>query len=248
MASPHPVDDKQVFSDVRDTSRDGSDKDLEQPPAGPSGDDAVDTRFQAGVQDIEAVTISWSKTSLIIAYVFIWLVYFIQGLVSGVSGTLAPYVTSNFALHSLTSTTGVMSAVIGGVTNLSIAKTLDVFGRPQGFLLCVVLATLGLIMSAAWYVRPQSHGFNVSRLTYSSSNGVELYAASQVFYAVVSLARARPIIDLTYHPGHQRHRLQHERLHRGHHQSTTQRIGPITLRVSDHRNCLDGRAYLDGIP
>lgn len=151
------MDDKQVVSDIRDISQNESDKDVEQPPAGPSGDDAVDTRFQAGVQDIEAVTISWSKTSLIVAYLFIWLVYFVQGLVSGVSGALAPYVTSNFALHSLTSTAGVISAVIGGVTNLSIAKTLDVFGRPQGFLLCVVLATLGLIMSAAWYVRPQSH-------------------------------------------------------------------------------------------
>ncbi|KAM0309811.1 hypothetical protein ACHAPQ_012545, partial [Fusarium lateritium] len=68
-------------------------------------------------------------------------------------------------MHSLTATTSVMSSIIGGVTNLSIAKTLDVFGRPQGFLFCATLATLGLIMSAA-------------------CNNVEAYAASQVFYTV----------------------------------------------------------------
>jgi len=141
------------------------DKDLGHPESRPNGDSSVDTRFQAGVQDIEAVTISWSTTSLAIAYILIWLVYFVQGLVGGVTGALLPYVTSSFALHSLTATTGVLSSVIGGVTNMSIAKILDVFGRPQGFLFCAILATLGIIMAAA-------------------CNNVEAYAASQVFYTV----------------------------------------------------------------
>ncbi|KIM94080.1 hypothetical protein OIDMADRAFT_136373 [Oidiodendron maius Zn] len=123
-------------------------------------DEHVDTTVQPGIQDIEAVTITWSKTWLIIAYILIWLTYFVQGLVSGVSGSLLPFVTSDFALHSLTPTTSILSSVIGGVTNLSIAKVLDIFGRPQGFLLCVVLCVLGLIMSA-------------------SCNNVEAYAASQ---------------------------------------------------------------------
>jgi MFS family permease len=128
-------------------------------------DGHVDTRFQDGIQDIEAVTISWSKWSLWTAFVMIWLVYFTQGLISGISGALLPYVTSDFALHSLTPTTSVISSVVGGVSNLSIAKFLDIFGRPQGFLLSAFLATIGLIMSAA-------------------CNNVEAYAASQVFYTV----------------------------------------------------------------
>ena len=128
-------------------------------------DESVEAKFQHGVQDIEAVTLSWTTKSMVIAYVLIWLVYFVQGLVAGISGALLPYVTSDFAMHSLTATTGVVSSVIGGVTNLSIAKVLDVFGRPQGFLLSSVLASLGLIMSAA-------------------CNNVEAYAASQVFYTV----------------------------------------------------------------
>jgi MFS family permease len=157
--------DGKFFSNVDDTARDGSNEDLERPRGSTSSEDIVDTHFQAGVQDIEAVTISWSTISLVTAYILIWLIYFVQGLVTGVSSALLPYVTSSFALHSLTPTTGVVSSVIGGVTNLSIAKTLDIFGRPQGFLFCVALATLGLIIAAA-------------------CNNVEAYAASQVFYTV----------------------------------------------------------------
>ena len=132
---------------------------------GPANDDKVDTNFQPGVQNIEAVTVAWSTTWLVLAYILIWLIYFVQGLVTGVSASLLPYVTSAFADHSLIPTTGILSAVIGGVTNLSIAKVLDIFGRPQGFLFCIVLTVIGLIMSAV-------------------CNNVEAYAASQVFYTV----------------------------------------------------------------
>ncbi|KIW78032.1 hypothetical protein Z517_07865 [Fonsecaea pedrosoi CBS 271.37] len=128
-------------------------------------DNSIDTNFQAGVQKAEATTISWTKSTLVTAYVAIWLVYLVQGIVTGVSGALLPYATSAFAQHSLIPTTGVLSQVVGGVTNLGVAKILDIFGRPHGFLLCVFLCTVGLIMSAA-------------------CNNVEAYAASQVFYTV----------------------------------------------------------------
>ncbi|KAG8672845.1 hypothetical protein FPOAC2_06256 [Fusarium poae] len=165
MSLPNPVDsDTKVLHRVHEAYRDNPDN-PDRDTEGSSSDGAVDADFQQGVQDIEAVTLVWSKTSLLVAFVLIWLVYFVQGLVGGISGALLPYVTSNFAMHSLTPTTSVMSSVIGGVTNLSIAKTLDIFGRPQGFMFCAVLATIGLIMSAA-------------------CNNVEAYAASQVFYTV----------------------------------------------------------------
>ncbi|KIX99736.1 uncharacterized protein Z520_04372 [Fonsecaea multimorphosa CBS 102226] len=128
-------------------------------------DNSVDTNFQAGVQKAEAITIAWTRHTLVAAYIFIWFVYFVQGIIVGVSGALIPYVTSAFAEHSLIPTTGILSQVIGGVTNLGIAKVLDVFGRPHGFLLCVFFCTVGIIMSA-------------------SCNNVEAYAASQVFYTV----------------------------------------------------------------
>lgn len=138
--------------------------------------------FQRGVQNIEAITLTWTTTSLIVAFCLIWLVYFIQGLIAGTNGSLVPYITSDFAAHSLTATTAVMSSVISGVTNLTIAKIMDVFGRPHGFFTCVVLATLGLIMSAA-------------------CTNIEAYAASQVFYTVgingVGYSMTVLIADLT---------------------------------------------------
>ncbi len=125
----------------------------------------VDAHAQPGVQNIEAVTVAWTTTALIFAYVMIWLTYFVEGMLSGTTAALTPYVTSAFAQHSLTPTVGILSSVIGGVTNLTLAKILDVFGRPQGYLVCIVIATVGLIMMAA-------------------CNNVEAYAAAQVFYTV----------------------------------------------------------------
>ncbi len=142
-SSPHP---------------DGNDNDTDN-------ESTIDTHAQPGVQNIEAVTVAWTTTALIVAYMMIWLIYFVEGMLSGTTAALTPYVTSAFAQHSLTPTVAILSSVIGGVTNLTLAKILDVFGRPQGFLFCICLATVGLIMMAA-------------------CNNVEAYAAAQVFYAV----------------------------------------------------------------
>ena len=142
--------------------------DYDHVPSSPSSDSdesTVDSNAQPGVQNIEAVTVAWTTAALIFAYVMIWLTYFVEGILSGTANALAPYVTSAFAQHSLTPTVGILSSVIGGVTNLTLAKILDVFGRPQGYLFCIVLATIGLIMMAA-------------------CDGVEAYAAAQVFYTV----------------------------------------------------------------
>ena len=131
-----------------------------------NGDEAiVDVHAQPGVQNIEAVTVAWTTSDLIIAYIMIWLTYFVEGMLSGTTAALTPYVTSTFAQHSLIPTVGILSSVIGGVTNLTLAKILDVFGRPQGYMFCICLATVGLIMMAA-------------------CNNVEAYAAAQVFYTV----------------------------------------------------------------
>ncbi|KAI1471295.1 MFS general substrate transporter [Daldinia caldariorum] len=127
--------------------------------------DAIDSDAQAGVQKIEATTKVWSMSHLILAYVFIWIIYFVDSMQQGMGTLLNPYVTSAFALHSLTATTGVMSGIIGGVSKLTLAKILDIWGRPQGFLIVVLLMTVGLVMMAA-------------------CNNVETYAAAQVFYWV----------------------------------------------------------------
>lgn len=145
-----------MVHDLNDSVRSGSD---------PNDESIVDTHAQPGVQNIEAVTAAWTTNALIFAYVMIWLTYFVEGMLSGTTAALTPYVTSDFAQHSLTPTVGILSSVIGGVTNLTLAKILDVFGRPQGYFVCMCIATVGLIMMAA-------------------CNNVEAYAAAQVFYTV----------------------------------------------------------------
>lgn len=136
-------------------------------PATDSADDgSVEAGgVQDGVKNMEATTVAWDKNVLIIAYVLIWLTYCVEGMLANTTGALTPYVTSAFAQHSLTPTVGIISSVIGGVTNLTLAKILDVFGRPQGYLFVIVVATVGLIMMAA-------------------CNNVEAYAAAQVFQTV----------------------------------------------------------------
>ncbi|KXJ96649.1 major facilitator superfamily domain-containing protein [Microdochium bolleyi] len=128
-------------------------------------DDAISKDAQLGVQKIEATTKVWTKKHLIIAYVFIWIIYFVDAMEQGMSGFLTPYVTSDFSLHSLTSATGVVSNIIGGVSKLVLAKVLDIWGRPQGFMVCICLLTLGLVMMAA-------------------CSNVETYCAAQVAYWV----------------------------------------------------------------
>ena len=156
-------------ANARDDKEPGTVNDLDPSvhsgPYSDSDEPIVDTTVQPGVQNIEAVTVAWTTTALAFAYLMIWLTYFVEGMLSNTTAALLPYVTSAFAEHSLTPTVGILSSVIGGVTNLTIAKVLDVFGRPQGYLFCICLATVGLIMMAA-------------------CNNVEAYAAAQVFYTV----------------------------------------------------------------
>lgn len=126
---------------------------------------AVHQDAQAGVQGVEAIAIVWSKTSLIIIYILIWIVYFVVLMQQGAEAALNPFVTSAFQQHSLTPTVGILASVIGGVCNLTVAKILDIFGRPQGYAMSLVITTIGLVMMAA-------------------TTNVEMYAAAQVFWTV----------------------------------------------------------------
>ncbi|KAL7795066.1 hypothetical protein V8C37DRAFT_415003 [Trichoderma ceciliae] len=130
---------------------------------------AVHEDAQAGVQGVEAIAIVWSKTALVVAYILIWIVYFIVLMQQGAEAALNPFVTSAFQQHSLTPTVGILAGIIGGVCNLTVAKILDIFGRPQGYAMSLLIATVGLIMMAA-------------------TTNVEMYAAAQVFWTVGNTA------------------------------------------------------------
>ncbi|KZM23287.1 MFS siderochrome iron transporter 1 [Ascochyta rabiei] len=140
--------------------------DVKHPVDNSDGSSSIES-FTAGAQDgvkkMEATTTVWDKKSLIAAYILMWVVTFVDAMQQGASFSLSAYVTSSFALHSLTAYTGVMSGIIGGVLKLPLAKILDIFGRPQGYAIMVAFLVVGLIMMAA-------------------CNNVQTYAAAQIFY------------------------------------------------------------------
>ncbi|KAB2571280.1 Siderophore iron transporter mirB [Lasiodiplodia theobromae] len=127
--------------------------------------DEESVRIQDGVKRVEAITQAWTMKALFITGIFIYICSFVNSLQQQITTNLGVYVTSSFMLHSLYSTTSVLSSVIGGVSKFPIAKIIDIWGRVEGFILMTFLCTIGLIMMAA-------------------CKNVETYAAAQVFYWV----------------------------------------------------------------
>ncbi|EXJ78799.1 hypothetical protein A1O1_09201 [Capronia coronata CBS 617.96] len=135
--------------------------------SGAGQEETLEPDAQAGVQGIEAATTVWTKSHMILAYVFIWLIYFVISLQEVAVRSLTPYVTSSFSRHSLTGATNIMSSIIGGVARVPTAKILDTWGRPQGMALMTIIWAIGFAMMAA-------------------CENVETYAAAQVFYVTGS--------------------------------------------------------------
>lgn len=73
----------------------------------------------------------------------IFLIFFINSFGQQISGALLAYVTSDFAEHSLIPVTQVVSQLVAGVIKLPVAKLMDVWGRPQGFVLMLFCAVIG---------------------------------------------------------------------------------------------------------
>ncbi|KAK8142730.1 hypothetical protein G3M48_008333 [Beauveria asiatica] len=106
-----------------------------------------------------------SRQQLIVAYLAIFILLFVQELTSGIFRVLNPYVTSEFARHSLTATTSVVSSIVSAVINLPVAKLIELWGRMQVLALMVASMLLGIVLLA-------------------SCRTVEAYCAAQVFYTV----------------------------------------------------------------
>ncbi|KAK3387924.1 hypothetical protein B0H63DRAFT_509616 [Podospora didyma] len=120
---------------------------------------------QRGVQKIEAAAQIWTKWHLIAAYGMIWLIYFVTSTQEVVIQSLSTFVTSSFAMHSLTPVAAIIGTIVAGVSKLALAKLLDIWGRPQGLAVMLTLWTIGFIMMA-------------------KCENVETYAAAEVFTLV----------------------------------------------------------------
>lgn len=76
------------------------------------------------------------------------MLYMVNALQNAILGSLITYVTSDYGAHSLLNVIPVVSGALTAATFMPLAKTLDLWGRPQGFLLMIACAVLGLILMA----------------------------------------------------------------------------------------------------
>ncbi|KUI54749.1 Siderophore iron transporter mirB [Cytospora mali] len=132
----------------------------EAPPA-----EVPDRDVQYGVQDVEAVTLTWSRTSLIAVFLNIWLLYFVNAMQSSILSNLLPFVTSAFESHSLLNVIYIVADAMSAAMYVPLSKVMDVWGRAQGFAFMTFIATLGLILMAA-------------------CNNLPTFCAAYVFYSI----------------------------------------------------------------
>ncbi|CAG9985096.1 unnamed protein product [Clonostachys byssicola] len=104
--------------------------------------------FQGGVQGARAMTSVWTNKTLISMFVMLYLVSFIDILLQSVQSSLNPYITSSFGKHGLLNVVSILSTVLSGATKLTLAKVVDIWGRIEGFVVMLLIVTIGLIMKA----------------------------------------------------------------------------------------------------
>jgi hypothetical protein len=78
-----------------------------------------------------------------------WLTYAVNAFQSSITGNLTAYVTSGFAEHTLIPVISIVSNVMSAVAYMVLAQILNLWDRSYGCLAMTVLATIGLILSAA---------------------------------------------------------------------------------------------------
>ena len=150
---------------------DGKTHDLPNLPRGADDKEAGSkaSDVQGGVKQAEAITATWSKTSLRTVYILqvpsscqncrchtdcctrnsFWLTYAVNAFQSSITSNLTAFVTSGFEEHSLIPVISIVSNVMSAVAYMVLAKILDLWDRSYGYLAMTAFATLGLILSAA---------------------------------------------------------------------------------------------------
>ncbi|KAL1881407.1 hypothetical protein VTK73DRAFT_4167 [Phialemonium thermophilum] len=128
-------------------------------PAGEASTDAPYSTRETGT-----ISIGWSKWSLTLAYLGVFLMAFITSLEGQVTFSLSAFAVSSFHKHSLLSTVYVVQGVVNAVIKPPMAKIADVFGRLEAFSFSILLYVLGYVQMAC-------------------SQNVETYASAQIFYS-----------------------------------------------------------------
>ena len=93
------------------------------------------------------------------------MLYLVNAMQSAITGSLSPYITSDWEEHSLLTVIPIITECMGAASYMPQAKILNLFDRSTGLILMTAIATLGLILSAC-------------------CNTLATYAAAQAFYTV----------------------------------------------------------------
>ena len=130
----------------RDVEGHGTDKHIPTPKVQDGSDDDESSSYkQDGVRRVEAITTAWSKQVLIVMFVLLYLLSFVDSLQQSVQGNLQNFITSSFGQHGLLAATDIVASIIGGVCTLTIAKVIDIWGRCEGFVVMILLMVVGMI-------------------------------------------------------------------------------------------------------
>lgn len=143
---------------LKDDQKSDSEKQIDDTTTSNANDDTKSElpseNVQHGIHDAEAITMSWSKKSLIAVFLNIWLLYFVNAFQSTVFYSLYPFVTSEWEAHSLLTVINVVAFAMSAAVFIPVSKIMDVWGRAEGFLFMTVSATLGLVIMAGCHNLP----------------------------------------------------------------------------------------------
>ncbi|EPE05457.1 siderochrome-iron transporter [Ophiostoma piceae UAMH 11346] len=125
----------------------------------------------AGVQKAEAVALVWPLWALYATYAWIWMCFFVLGLQASISANIINYVYADFAAAPQVNQAYVLASIISGVAQLPIAKMLNLWGRAEGFLLCLAVFIFGIVIMAACN-GPKSFaaGYTIYYVGYTTTN------------------------------------------------------------------------------
>ncbi|KAE8418846.1 major facilitator superfamily domain-containing protein [Aspergillus pseudocaelatus] len=113
-----------------------------------TGPQDPESEQQNGVRIAEAVTKSWSKSTLIQVYICMWLMYFVRALNGSLTSNLAPYITSDFSNHSLLPVIQIVVSIMSAACTMPIAKLLNLWDRTIALSLMLLVSIIGLIVMA----------------------------------------------------------------------------------------------------
>ncbi|KAK3675812.1 Siderochrome iron transporter 2 [Recurvomyces mirabilis] len=159
-------DEKDEPSDIETATPSDSDtlslearneKEVQQHP------DRITQQAELGVQKAEAAALVWGKKTVYATYAWIWLCFFMLAFQQSIQGTATVAAYASFSTAPAITTASILANIIGGVLKLPIAKTLNLWGRAEGYLVSFGVYLLGIIILAA-------------------SNGPSSYAAGYVLY------------------------------------------------------------------